>query len=67
MSIVIGRWSEFMLTWAFQVVSEARCADMIEISGELGFWCGGTRVGLFVFMVIVLLLFMHSASVSPRC
>ena len=67
MSMVIGRWSEFSFMWVFQDEFTARCAEMIEMSGELGFPCEGSLVGWWSLIVIRLLLLMLSFSTAPRC
>ena len=67
MSMVMGRWSEFSLTWVFQDESAARWAEMIDTSGELGLPFEGSRVGKFSLIVIRLLLLMQSFNTTPRC
>ena len=65
-AIVIGKWSELILTWVDQVEAKARCAKAKVRSGEDGFPLVGRRVGVSSFRMINGLLSMTSANESPQ-
>ena len=61
-AIVIGKWSELILTWVDQVEAKARCAKAKVRSEENGF----PVVGVSSFRMINGLLSMTSANESPQ-
>jgi len=49
--MVIGRWSELSVVWVSQWVERAKSGDERLMSGDVGGWLGGRRVGVSVLRV----------------